>query len=54
MDGISAGNDPDAEPMSTDILQDILDGSQYHPIINRIEARYKILYCIKQGQAECK
>ena len=29
MDGISAGNEPDAEPMSTDILQDILDGSQY-------------------------
>ena len=28
--------------MYTDMLEDICDGSQSHPIINRIEARYRI------------
>ena len=40
--------------MSTDMLEKIRDGSQYHPIINRVEARYKIRYCIKKRQAEWK
>ena len=40
--------------MSTDMLEDIRDGSQSHPSINRIEARYKIRDCIKQRQLEWK
>ena len=28
--------------MSVDVLEDILDGSQSHPIIIRIEANYNI------------
>ena len=43
-----------AEPMYTYMLEDISDGSQFHPIINRREAQYKILDCIKQSQAEWK
>ena len=48
MDEISSGDESDAETMSTDMLEDICDGSQYHPSINRREARYKIHDCIKQ------
>ena len=40
--------------MSTDILEDICDGSQYHPIINRREARYRIHDSFKQRKAEWK
>ena len=40
--------------MSTDMLEDIRDCSQYHTSINRREACYKIHYSIKQGQAEWK
>ena len=40
--------------MSTDILEDILDGIKYHPSINRRYAHYNICDLIKLGQAECK
>ena len=33
---MSSGNDSDDEPMYTDMLEDICDGSQSHPTINRI------------------
>ena len=47
---MSSGNESDAEYMPTDMLKDIFDGSQYHPIINRREARYKIHDRIKQSR----
>ena len=40
--------------VSKDMLEDICDGSQTHPNVNRIEARYKIRDCIRQRQPECK
>ena len=40
--------------MSTDMLEDIRDGSQSHPSINRREARYKICDHIKLSQPEWK
>ena len=52
MDAISSGNEYDAEPMSTYILEDICDGNQSHPIINRRETHYKIRNNIKRGKAE--
>ena len=52
MDGMSSGDEYDNEPMATDMLEDICDGSQYHTRINRGEARYKIRYPVKQKQAE--
>ena len=52
MDEMSSGDKSDAEPMPTDVLEDILDGSQYHLIINRRETCYKIHDRIKQRQAE--
>ena len=51
MDVISSRDESDAEFMSTDMLEDICDGSQYHPNINRREAQYKICYCFKQRRA---
>ena len=37
MDAMSSGDEPYAEPMPMDMLEDILDGSQYNPNINRRE-----------------
>ena len=48
MDAMSSGDESDSEPMSTDMLEDICDGSQYHLIINRREMRYRICHLIKQ------
>ena len=38
--------------MSTEMLEEIRDGSQYHPDVNKREARCKIYDCIKQIQSE--
>ena len=54
MDAMFYGDESDDEPMSTDMLEDIYDGSQSHTNVNRIEARYKIRDCIKQTQSEWK
>ena len=51
---MSSSDNSDDKPMSTDMLEDIREVSQYHPSINRREARYKIYDRIKQGQAEWK
>ena len=51
---MSSDNESDAEPMYTDMLEDICDGSQSCPSINRREARYKIRGCITQRRAEWK
>ena len=54
IDVMSLGNESDAEPISTDMLKDIHDGSQSHLRINSREARYKIRDFLKEGQAEWK
>ena len=48
------GDESDDKLMSTDILEDIIDGSQSHPGVNSIDAGYKICNRIKQIQSECK
>ena len=40
--------------MYTEMLEDIRDGSQYHPNVNRRDVRYKIRDRIKQRQSERK
>ena len=42
MDAMSSVYESDAEPMPTDILQYIFDGSQYNSSVNRREEHYKI------------
>ena len=54
MDTMSSGDGYDDEPISMDMLEDICDGSQYHRIINRREALYKIRDSFKRKQAEWK
>ena len=39
MDVMDSGDESDDEPISTEILEDIRDGSKSHPRVNRIEAR---------------
>ena len=45
------GDESDDENMSTKMLEDIRDGSQSHPNVNRREARYKIRDRIKKRQS---
>ena len=42
MGNINSGDESDHDLISTDMLEDIRDGSQTHPNVNRIEAHYKI------------
>ena len=50
MDAMDSGDEIDDDLMSTDMLEDIHDRSQYQPKIYRIETRYKIFDHIKQIQ----
>ena len=49
MDVMSSDDDNDAEPISTDMLEDICDGSQFHTSINSREACYNICDSFKQS-----
>ena len=51
---MDSGDESDHDPISTEMLEDIFDGSQYHPNVNRIEARYKTRDRIKQRKLEQK
>ena len=54
MDTMDYGNESNDDPISTDILEEIRDGSQYHPNVNRRGVHYKIRDHIKQRQPEWK
>ena len=54
MDDIKSGDESDHDLISTEMLEDIRDGSQTHPNFNRREARYKISDRIRQIQSEWK
>ena len=51
---MDSGYEYEDEPMSTEMLKDICDGSQSHPSVNRREACYKICDNIKRKQTEWK
>ena len=48
MEAMDSGDESDHDLISTEILEDIRDGSQYHPDVNQREACYKICDRIKQ------
>ena len=50
IDAISSGEESDAEPMYTKMLEYIHDGIQSHLSTNSRYVRYKICDRIKQGQ----
>ena len=54
MENINSGDESDHDLISTKMLEDIRDGSQTRPNVNRREARYKIRDSIKQVQLEWK
>ena len=54
MDAMNSGDESDHDLISTDMLEDIRDGSQNHTNVNRREARYKIRDRIRQRQYEWK
>ena len=54
MDAINSSDDLDHDLISTEMLEEIRDGSQTHPNVNRREARYKICDLIRQRQPEWK
>ena len=49
---MSSGDYSDDEPLSTNMLEDICDGSQSHPIINRREEGYNVENNFKRRQGE--
>ena len=51
MENINPGDESDHDLISTKMLEDIRDGSQTHPNVNRGEARYKTRDHIRQSQS---
>ena len=51
---MGSGDDSDDEPMFTEMLEDISDGSQYHPNVNRREARYKYVIVLSKDNRNGK
>ena len=47
IENINSGDDSDNDLISTEMLEDIRDGSHTHLNVNRREARYKILDCVR-------
>ena len=54
MDTMDYVNESDHDLISTDMLENIHDGSQSHFNVNRREFCYKISDCIRQRQSELK
>ena len=52
MDAMDSGNESDNDIISTEMLEDICDGSQPHTNLNQRGVRYKIRDCIRQRQSE--
>ena len=52
MDVINSDDESDHDLISTEMVEDIFDGSQTHPNVNKREACYKIRDRIMQGKTE--
>ena len=48
IDAINSGDESDLDIIYTEMLEDIRDGSQTHPNVNKRDARYKIRDCVRQ------
>ena len=48
MDAMNSGDESDNYLISTEMLEDIHDGSQTHPNVNKREALYKISDRVRQ------
>ena len=54
MDAMDSGDESCHDLISIEMLEDICDGSQSHPNVNKRETRYKIRDRISQRQSEWK
>ena len=54
MENINSGDESDHDLISTEMLEDIRDGSQKHTNVNKREASYKICDCVRQRKPEWK
>ena len=54
MENLNSNENSDHDLISTEMLEDIRDGSQTHPDVNKREERVKIRDSIKQRQPEWK
>ena len=54
MDAINSHDESDHDLISTEVLEDIRDGSQTQPNVNRREACHEVCDCIRQRQLEWK
>ena len=54
MDDMDSSDESDHDIISKEMLENIYDGSQSHPNVNRREGSYKICDNIKQRQSEWK
>ena len=54
MENLDSNEESDHDLISTEMLEDICDGSQTHPNVNKREARFKIRDRIRQRQLEWK
>ena len=54
MENINSGDESDHDLISTEMGEDIREGSQTHMNVNRRGARYKIRDFIRQRQSEWK
>ena len=54
MENLDSSDESDHDLISTEMLQDICDGSQTHPNVNKREARYKISDRVRKRKSEWK
>ena len=54
MENINSGDESDHDLISTEMLEDIRDGSQTHTNLNKRDARYKIRDGIRKRKSEWK
>ena len=54
MENLDSNDESDHDLISTEMLEDICDGSQTHLNVNKREARYKIRDHVRQRQSEWK
>ena len=54
MEDLYSSDESDHDLISTETLEDICDGSQTHPNVNKRESRYKVRDCVIQRQSEWK
>ena len=54
MENLDSSDESDHDLISTEMLQDIRDGSQTHQNVNKRKARYKIRDRVRQRQLEWK